>query len=437
MTDFISRLKHRFAKLLEQDIVIILISILSAVIIWFVISITVYPEIEIMVYNVPVEVELAGTVAEANNIKVASLSATTVSVEIKGDRGNVGSIKAEDLTAVLSGETVLSAKEYEINVTDIVDSKGRTFIVESVDPPVITVDFDKIVSKSVPVKVRTDNIHLEEGFIYDSDNINVTPSTVNITGPEDIVRSVTELYVELPDNIPGDESFEVVSDKFDIYNGNLIMQGISDKLQFDRTSFTIGVPVYRKQTVSLDIIFSNAPVSFNTAAFKEKLKFSVENLDIQVLDGTEQITSVVIGTIDMREADLGKVFEFYPDEFLPAGYENLSPVDKITVACPTEEEGYSRRVISIRGSAVQIVNKPPNLQFEIITSGLTVTFVGPTGDEVTAADVTAVIDINASPVTAAGSYKLPVEFSLIGYPDVWWIGTDGVLSHKATVVVTE
>jgi YbbR domain-containing protein len=437
MTDFFARLKNRFAKLLEQDIVIILISILSAIIIWFVISITVYPEIEIMVPAVPVEVDLTGTIAEANNIQVANLSATTVSVRIKGDRGNIGSITAEDLTAVLSGESVLSAKEYEIKVDNIVDSKGRTFIVEAVDPPFITVDFDKIVTKSVPVKVRTDNIHLAEGFVFDSDNINVTPSTVGITGPEEIVRSVTDLYVELPENLPVNESFEVVSDKFDIYNNNLMMQGVSDKLQFDRASFTVGVPVYRKQTVSLDIIFSNAPVSFNTAAFKEKLKFSVENLDIQVLDGTEQITSVVIGTIDMREADLGKVFEFYPDEFLPAGYENLSPVDKITVACPTEEEGYSRRIISIRGSAIQIVNKPPNLHFDIITSGLTVTFVGLTSDEVTAADVTAVIDINASPVTTSGSYKLPVEFSVIEYPDVWWIGTDGVLSHKATVTVSE
>jgi YbbR domain-containing protein len=437
VNNFIARLKNRILKLLEQDIVIILISILSAVVIWFVISISVYPEIEVMLYNIPVEVQLEGTIAQANNIQVASLSSQTVTVEIKGDRADVGSIKAEDLTAVLSGETVLSAKEYEITVNNIVDSKGRTFIVESVDPPIITVDFDKIVTKSVPVKVRTENIHLAEGFIYDSDNINVAPGNVNITGPEEIVRSVTDLYVELPDDIPTSESFEVVSENYDLYNNNLMMQGVSDKLQIDRTSFSVSVPVYRKQTVSLDIIFSNAPVSFNTAAFKEKLQFSVDTLDIQVLDGTEQITSVVIGTIDMRQATLGKVFEFYPDEFLPVGYENLSPVDKITVECPSEDDGYSRRVISIRGSAIQIVNKPQNLQFEIITSGLTVTFVGPENDEITAADVTAVIDLNASPVSGAGSYKLPVEFAVLGYPDVWWIGTDGVLSHKATVIVTE
>jgi YbbR domain-containing protein len=437
MSEFFSRLRRRFSKLLEQDIVIILISILSAIVIWFVISITVYPEIKIVLYNVPVRVDLTGTIAEANNIQVAGLSATTVSVEIKGDRGDVGSIKAEDLTAVLSGESVLSAKEYQINVNNIVDSKGRTFIVEAVDPPMISVDFNKIVTRPVPVKVRTDSIHLAEGFIYDSDNINVAPGVVNITGPEDIVGNITDLYVELPDDIPTAESFEVVSDKFDLYNNNRIIQGISDKLQFDRTSFSVSVPVYRKQTVSLDIIFSNAPDSFDTAAFKEKLKFSLDKLDIQVLDGTEQITSVVIGTIDMRQADLGKVFEFYPDVFLPAGYENLSAVDKITVACPTEEDGFAYRVITIRGSAVQVVNKPPDLNFEIITSGLTVTFIGNSNDDITAADVTAVIDINSAPVSSAGSYKLPVDFSVPEHPDIWWVGTDGVLSHKATVIVTE
>ncbi|MDR0992577.1 MAG: hypothetical protein LBL87_06750 [Ruminococcus sp.] len=437
MSNFFSRIGRRFSKLLEQDIVIIILSILSAIVIWFVISITVYPEIEIMVYNVPVEVDLTGTIAEANNIQVAGLSATTVSVEIRGDRGDVGSIKAEDLTAVLSGESVLSAKEYQIRVDNIVDSKGRTFVIEAVDPPVIAVDFDKIITRQIAVKARTESIHLAEGFIYDTDNITVAPGFVNITGPDEIVDNITDLYVELPDDIPTSESFEVVSDKFDLYNNNRLMQGVTDKLQIDRTSFTVNVPVYRKQTVNLDIIFSNVPESFDTAAFKEKLKFSHETIDIQVLDGTEQINSVVIGTIDLRQADLGKVFEFYPDVFLPSGYENLSAVDKITVTCPTEDDGYSYRVITIRGSAVQIVNKPPNLSFDIITSGLTVTFIGPANDDITAADVTAVIDINSAPVSSAGSYKLPVDFSVPEHPDIWWVGTDGVLSHKATVIVTE
>jgi hypothetical protein len=68
---------------------------------------------------------------------------------------------------------------------------------------------------------------------------------------------------------------------------------------------------------------------------------------------------------------------------------------------------------------------------------LTVTFIGPTNDDITAADVTAVIDINSAPVTSAGSYKLPVDFSVPEHPDIWWVGTDGVVSHKATVIVTD
>jgi len=83
------------------------LSIIIATGIWAVVSISVYPTIESVYYNVPVKIDLENTYAEANQLDVITASQETVTVRLSGNRSEIGEIKTEDLTAVVDVSNVM------------------------------------------------------------------------------------------------------------------------------------------------------------------------------------------------------------------------------------------------------------------------------------------------------------------------------------------
>ena len=152
-------------------------------------------------------------------------------------------------------------------------------------------------------------------------------------------------------------------------------------------------------------------------------------------DKINVISRLNIGTIDMRKVDIGSVFEFKTDDFLPEGYEDLNQISEVTVNCPSQ--GLAKKAISIRGSSVQFVNVPSQFDYEMITSGFTVYFVGPEDviSELTSLDIVPQIDMIDIDMTE-GDKKLPVTFSTPAYPDLWCIGSEGALTPTAVVTVS-
>ncbi|MDE5742200.1 MAG: hypothetical protein K2H90_07105, partial [Oscillospiraceae bacterium] len=98
-----------FANLFEKDVVIKIGSLIAAILIWFIISVTATPVIDMVMYKVPVVVSLDGTYAEAHGYQAMSMSEESVTVYIKGERGEIGNLKSEDLVAVASADNVMYA----------------------------------------------------------------------------------------------------------------------------------------------------------------------------------------------------------------------------------------------------------------------------------------------------------------------------------------
>jgi hypothetical protein len=431
----------RFTKLFEQDAFIIIISIVTAILIWFIISVIQYPNIRKQITGVPIEVMIAGTYADEHNFQVSGLSQSTVTVEIEGARGEIGDIDADDLIAEINADSVLSARDYTLPV-EVKSNTGRVFTVTSVNPARVTVNFEEIITKEVPLFADTSELTLSDGYMIDPENVVVSPAFVGVTGEKDIVDRISEIQLKILKTGASSSSFELVVGTGDmvIYNGNVQMQNVIKDLTFDRTDFTVKVPVYRKQTVDLDVTLSNVPETFSTDDFKNFLVFSNSTMEIAALDQTSALTSLNIGAIDMRqvsfESNRDMTFEFAADTFLPEGYENLSEIGIITVTIPFE--GISKKSIMIPGNNIQLINRPAGYNFEIITAGIQPLFIGP-ADQIAALtreDIIAVVDGSAAAVSSTGDMKLTVQFSVPEYPDVWVAASAGVLSQRVTVTVT-
>ncbi len=431
------KISNFFSRLFEKDVVIKITSIIAAIVIWFVISVSEYPIINEIVYNVPVQIAMEGTYAEASGYQAMTQSVETVTVYLTGNRGEVGNIKADDLLAVASAENVMYAMEYNLPL-EIESLDNKDFEVTKIEPSVVSVAFDKIITKEISVTPEISGINASEGYIMgDEDDIAVVPNKVNVTGPATMVDEITKATVIIREDTILTTTTDFKTNTIKLYSNTMEIADENSQLKYDRSDFTVHIPIYAKQTVKLDVRITNAPSSFDVDKFKEQLEFSVDELVVAVADeNVLERDTMDIGTIDMREVDVGKEFTFSTADFLPENYQDWNDVKTITVKCPSE--GLLVRPIHITNPSIQLINVPAQFDFKIITSGVTPIFIGPeeTLEQMTYIDVIAQIDMLNTLDIEEGYCKLPVTFSIPAYDDVWCIGSEGVLSPMATIQVT-
>ncbi|MDE6595773.1 MAG: hypothetical protein K2K44_07180, partial [Oscillospiraceae bacterium] len=389
-------------------------------------------------YKVPVTVSLEGTRAEAEGYQPMSISEESVTVYIKGKRGEIGNLKSEELVAVASADNVMYAMEYPLPL-DIICTSGKEFEVTKIEPANVRVDFDRIVTKEVSIKPKLSGLKASDGYIMgEEENIVIVPGTVNVTGPAEVVDSITDAAVVINENrtLTGTTDFKTGSLSF--YSDSILISDENERLSVDKSEFTVHVPVYERHTIALDFKITNAPESFDIDSFKQMLEMSVTELEVAVLsENYVDRDSLDMGPIDMREADIGKVFNFNTSDFLPEGYEDLNNVGSVTVSVPTS--GLTRRPIHIKNSSIQLVNTPAQYDFNVITSGVTPIFVGSeeSMEQLTYIDVFAQVDMTSVNMEMEGSnLKLPVTFRIPSYNDIWCIGSDGAPSPRVTIEAT-
>lgn len=438
LKNVIYKIRLFFANLFEKDVFIKIGSLIAAIVIWFIISVTDTPVIDSVLYKVPVTVSLEGTYAEAHGYQAMSISEESVTVYIRGNRGEIGNLKSEDLIAVASADNVMYAMEYPLPL-EVKCTTGKEFEVTKIEPANVRVDFDRIVTKEVSIKPRLSGLKASDGYIMgEEEDIVIVPDTVNVTGPAEIVDSITDAAVVIDENktLTGTTDFKTGSLSF--YNDSKLIVDENERLSFNKSEFTVHVPVYEIHTIALDFKITNAPESFDADAFKKMLQMSVTELEVAVLsENFVDRDSIDIGTIDMREADIGKEFSFKTSDFLPEGYEDLNNVRFVTVTVPST--GLIRRSIHITNSSIQLVNTPAQYDFNLITSGVTPIFIGPEDsmEQLTYIDVIAQVDmIGLNMEGDHQNQKLPVTFLIPSYSDIWCIGSDGALSPRVTIEAT-
>ena len=428
--NFIAAVSDFFRRLFEKDNAVKILSIICAVIIWAVVSISVYPTIDSVFYNVPVVVNLDGTYAQANQLDSVAMSQDTVTVKISGKRGVIGDLETEDLTAVCDVSGVMMARDYNLSM-DIECAENISFDVISIEPSTVKVTFDKIITKEFPVTPMLENIRIASGYMR-GDPI-ITPASVSVTGPQDTVNSITKVCARVTSEQELNSTYEFTTSDLVLYNNNAVISNENGLMSFDKSSFAIQIPVYVRQTLPLEVNIINAPENFDIEYFRSQLVFSIDELTIAAPnDKIKDLPSLNIGTINMREVDVGSVFEFKAENFIPEGYENLTQIDTVTVTCPSE--GISKKAIAIMGKDIQFINKPAQFEFKPVASGMTLFVVG---DEeqiaaISKADLTAQIDLIDFDMME-GDHVMSVDFIISSYDKVWLNGDEGVATPKIII----
>ncbi len=407
-------MKLNLNKLLENNRFLLILSLLIATISWFVLSVTVYPEVTTHIMDVPIEINLENTAAAEQGLSVVAGANQTTNVRISGKRQEIGLITKDDIRAVAYVADVTKAGEYELEVRFSKNNTAIPFeiLTKSVK---IKATFDRIVTRTLEVTAVTDKLRAADGYLMEKPI--ATPESVTVTGPEREIEKIDRCEVQYQE--------EQVLTETQTFPGTLVMYDEnnavipSDGFTLDTTEFSISVPIYKQRTLPLEVEFRNVPSGFPMEEFNQLYKLSVTELEVEEPSNViSPLDSLTLGVVDLRSMDIGTKMVF-PIE-LQSGYKVLDGTEEVTLELPAT--GLSSRYFSV--SDFTITNKPAGYTLEVKTQSLPqVKIVGPSEivEALSPMDILAEVDLTGVTVNA-GAFTAPVQISLPNKGAVWAVG---------------
>lgn len=382
---------------------------------WLVITMTMYSTIDKTLSNITLEIAISNTSAEMNELSVISQDVEKVKAKITGERTQIGNLKSEDLIATAVVENVTQAGTYELSIR-VTGIDGTAYEVKNIEPSCVTVEFDKYITKDVPIEINAPDIKAKDGYIMDENSPTITPSTISITGPQKQVDSISKLLVNVSESKKLDNYYTYHStniEDWQIYSesGSEIN---FDGLTYDLKDIQIDFQVYMTKTLKLKYSVVNAPSNDFIPDFVMSDDEIVVASSASSLENLEELSF----EIDMREVDANYSKTFTIE--LPTACRNISNIDSVTISLPQNE--YSTREFTNLNNFV-FTNIPEGYNVETVTNGLALELVAPTSiiDEINQDDFVLKVDLSSVQITG-NLFNAPVTVQLPDYPNAWCLG---------------
>lgn len=421
MRNKIQGFQHFFLNLLDKKPVVLILSVLLALIIWFTIVVNVYPSTPLEFNNIPLKVDLSGTNAAANGLSLVDCNVENVNVKLTGDRSQIGRLTADDLIAYAEVGTTSTAGEYTLNINVTADN-GITFNVDSISPAQATIRLDKIETRTFDVTPSYPNIKVTSGHAKDDDDVTCDPSTIDITGPSAQLNEIKEVVVYTDRKQEIDSSYSVYTNEVRLYTDNHALLD-TDSLEIPKIDFQINIPVLTVKELQLTYDILGAPTKFDTDWLKDRLQLSEENITLaaQTSSAFSDLESWYMGYIRLSDIKLEYSSTFDID--LGGEYINRSGIEQVTVTL--DNEGLVERDFSIGQENISIVNAPTSYEFELVTKKMSITVIGTEEelDELTPDDIVVIVDLQNYNAEQASDFSWTPTISFIDKTKVWASGS--------------
>lgn len=405
--------KLSLKELFNNDRFLWLFSLLFAIVVWFVVINAVDPSTRTVIKGVPVTLNITDSALGKLGLDNVNNKMQTVDVTITGERYIVASVRPEDIqvTAVLTGIT--NPGMYDLRLIGT-DRNGKGFEVADISPAVIQVQFDRMVTKKLPVQVDISGVSFPEGYTLERET--VTPAEVSVTGPEAEMSKVYRCVAKAEINRTLTQT-EVIKSKVELQDkdGNVLQSSL---ITMDTTTVDITIPVLRIKNIPLKVEFLNVPDGFPL----EELRYTLSEETVAVAGPTDSIGNlgeITLGYIDMRDLDTQGSYTF--DIVLPSGYVNVDGVSAVEVTF--DGENITSKTFTV--TDIRVVNRPANYDVAVSTRSIAnVRVFGPKTvlESMTGSDLIAQIDLTDREIRP-GQTKITVDIVAPTKGLVWANGT--------------
>ena len=418
---------HPIAKMFESRMATIIFSVVIAIILWFVISITIYPTTPLTINNVPLQVDLTGSAAEADGYSVISCDVTEVSVQIEGNRSQVGNLDASTLVAYAEIPNITTAGTKNLEIV-VKSTNGTQFTVKSISPASVNAKFDKIKTVTLDILPNLTNVESAAGSIINEDAIVVTPATVDVTGPALVVSQIKNASVLLEPASQISTATKLVSEKLEFCdaNGNVILADENSGLQFETIPYTVDIPIQYTKEMDITYQLRGVPSTFNEEFLRERLTLSANKVTLAAPD--KSLTDTSEFTLDMIPlSDITLDFSKNYTLTVPEGYQNISNISSVNLSL--KSQGLAQKDFVV--NEISIINTSSAYTYTAVTEQLIVTVVG-NEDSVEQLDpkqISVTVDLLSIQHTddESMSFSVVPTISFEQYDDIWASGSYKVI----------
>jgi len=408
-------LKNKLEKIMTNNFLIALYAFLIAVVLWFVISITIYPSTPKTINNLAVDTDISLTSAEENGLSVIDCDVKKVYVQIEGKRSQIGNLPKDDIVVKLDVNNVFKSGTRQINFK--VESKsGVKFKVKKITPSSASVLFDTIETREFPLVPECPNIKFEEGKMVNKEDFSCDPPVMKISGPSTKLDMIKKCAAVTNKNSVLSTVQTFSSDEIKLYNEANASMDLS-WFSFDQvsTGINITIPVLTAKTIDLGVSLTKTPPDFN----KDSIKFrmSADNITLASQSDTAEFPDpFIIGQIPLGDLTMGykKTFTIDTNDYI-----NQSNLETVTVELIDENLAEKEFVIK----DFSVTNGSPSYDFNVLTNSVTINMIGPESviNSMTSEDIVAEINLlnYDDEAVLSSSFSYPVTISCPRFDSVW------------------
>ncbi len=416
-----------FLNDIKQNYKTLILGFIIAFGFWIIVSIQVFPTIEDNISGISIEAPITDFMAQ-NNLQVISDINETVNIKIEGKRYDISDLSASDFFATADLSSIHAAGSYTLPLK-VEPKTDRKVDVVTVEPRMITLTVDEIITKELTVTPSAPDISLPENYYLDE--LVASPNKITVTGSASVVNSISK--VEARSTYHGElrESSRTNSDLF-MFNSSATRIP-TDGLTLSPESIAVEIPVYKQKELPLKVSITNYPGNFDI----DSLKYDIQpkTLIIAAPDDTiDALSTLDIGTIDISDIQLNK--NTLIPIVLPEGYKNLSGNN--TALIEWKLENYGSLDFKVTRDNIAITNAPENFDVSLVTNQFTFTVIGPSNKlaELTNSDFT--VNVNLLGVTPReGNQDVTVSISAKGARQTCWVSGTYKVTIKAVSNITE
>lgn len=370
-----SKKKITFSKLMANNKIVFVFSLIIAIVFWCVVSMSQTTEIEKEFQNIKVTVD--DSLPKNNNLEIFGNNEFFVDVTVKGLSYliNDSDFASENIVVTASCSAVTTAGTYDLPLVSSIKGNSGEIEVTNLSANTVKATFDERLTKTFAVTEQIEEkegFSVAEGLVRENPRLSVT--TIDLSGPAREISKITAVkaYLELSEKLTSTVTAEA----------EIIFESSSGTL--DSSYFTIEntepvyitIPLNQVGTYKTAIDFIGIPQAFRG----EGIDYSIDpsEIDISVLTGVGEThindsNEILVGTVDFSEIsnkvnEIVVTNEFLTDE--PVDFtvvidmSNMAkrwiefPVDTSTVEIPEGVKVLSTSVLSVQvvGPSASVMN---------------------------------------------------------------------------------
>lgn len=424
-------MKTRFSLkgLLHNDRLMLLFSFVLAIFVW---AAVVYgpSNVETRTVTLSVYVDLSGSYADHQNIRVVGNNTFTVEVQVQGPRAVIGSLGATDIRVRPNVDAIQNAGKFNLSLTPTKNSAVHDYSFVSVNPSTITVECDYWVQSTFPLTADISAVKVAEQtppLILGTPQIKadgVEAKSVSLEGPKSVLNRIYSVVARVESATPlsDDTMFNTPLVALDSA-GNEVDISSCTVVGLPSGSVNVTVPVLMQKKVYFTYTLAHVPPALQSN--KNLVSLSVDA--VTLIGSRTQLQKAEALIANLGTIDFDRLL---PDRNvitktidLPDNVRIQEGVTEVVIT--VDLSAYTERTFAVSTEQLQIVNRPADKQVQVPYALLSqVRIGGPSEllDTLTAQQLQIRLDLGTFSSAVSGSVQVPVRIQILGEKaDSLWV----------------